>query len=112
MDEARVLADRVAVLCRGAIVALGSPDSLIGDRGVRIRFAAVAGDDPATIAGLTGGTASLADGLLSVEVRDPTRALHALTGWALATDRTLHALEVVRPSLEDVYLELTGEVVA
>ena len=44
-----------------------------------------------------------------LETRDPTRLLHELTTWALAADVELGALEVSRPSLEDVYLALTGE---
>ena len=40
---------------------------------------------------------------------DPTRALHELTGEALAEGRTLEHLEVRRPTLEDVYLELVDE---
>ena len=39
----------------------------------------------------------------------PTEALHALTGWALEQRVELEGLEVRRPSLEDVYLELTAE---
>jgi ABC-2 type transport system ATP-binding protein len=41
-------------------------------------------------------------------VDDPTEALHRLTGWALERGATLEGLEVDRPSLEDVYLDLTG----
>jgi hypothetical protein len=41
-------------------------------------------------------------------VTEPTRALHVLTGWALDRGEELDALTVTRPSLEDVYLRLTG----
>lgn len=41
-------------------------------------------------------------------VDDPVRVLHSLTGWALDHDVDLEGLEVIRPSLEDVYLALTG----
>ena len=107
MDEARVLADRVAVLRRGAVVALGSPASLIGDRGVQVRFAVAAGTAPSTIAAIAGAETRITNGVASVEVAEPTRALAALTSWALADGRVLEGLEVVRPTLEDVYLELT-----
>ena len=40
---------------------------------------------------------------------DPTSLLHELTGQALARGQRLHKLSVTRPSLEEVYLELTGE---
>ena len=44
-----------------------------------------------------------------LETPEPTRVLHDLTTWALSADTELRALEVSRPSLEDVYLALTGE---
>jgi ABC-2 type transport system ATP-binding protein len=47
--------------------------------------------------------------MLSVEVGDPTAVLHELTGWALQHATTLPQLTVERPSLEDVYLQLTGQ---
>jgi ABC-2 type transport system ATP-binding protein len=46
---------------------------------------------------------------VEVEAASPTRALHELTSWALGKGVELDHLEVVRPSLEDVYLELTRE---
>ena len=49
------------------------------------------------------------DELVRVETTDPTRALNELTSEALADGRTLEKLEVHRPTLEDVYLELVGE---
>ncbi len=108
MDEAQYLANRVAVIAGGVIVAEGSPDSIGGrDRAaVHIRFGlpqAVALADlplPAT----TGG----GEGVL-IETKEPTRALAALTAWAVARDIELPGLTVTRPSLEDVYLELAGD---
>ena len=49
------------------------------------------------------------DGRTVLESADPVRDLHRLTGWAIDNDVTLAGLEVTRPSLEDVYLTLTGE---
>jgi len=46
--------------------------------------------------------------MLSIETTDPVATLNALTGWALEREIGLEALEVRRPSLEDVYLELTS----
>jgi ABC-2 type transport system ATP-binding protein len=108
MDEAQVLAGRVAVIARGEIVAEGSPETL-GDRhrsGTRIRFRSPprAGELPASV----GRLASTADGNVELVVDDPVRALHELTGWALDRGVELEGLEVARPTLEDVYLELTG----
>ena len=54
-----------------------------------------------------------ADGTWTIRAEDPTRPLHELTGWAIERGVAFDALEVTRPSLEDVYLEITGgEVVA
>jgi ABC-2 type transport system ATP-binding protein len=109
MDEAQHLADRVAVIVQGRIVALGSPDEL-GDREsapATIRFllpAAAAMEDLP----VDGGTATLdGDGAVSVRTHEPVVVLNRLTGWAIERKVDLEALEVSRPSLEDVYLELT-----
>jgi ABC-2 type transport system ATP-binding protein len=88
LDEAQRLADRVAVIRAGKIVSLGTPAELIGDtRKAEIRFRR--------------------DGeLIAIETDEPTRLLHELTTEALAAGRELEQLEVRRPTLEDVYLEL------
>ncbi len=108
MDEAQALADRVAVITAGQIVAAGPP-ATIGGRDTaqaRIRFAPpqgyVVGDLPfePTVDG---------DGLLTLHTDEPTELLHRLTGWALDHGLTLSRLAVDRPSLEDVYLRLTGD---
>jgi ABC-2 type transport system ATP-binding protein len=107
MDEAQYLADRAAVISAGRIVAEGSPATL-GDRnlaGARIRYRRPDGAVPPDE--LTGPTDP--DGRTVLESADPVRDLHRLTGWAIDNDVTLAGLEVTRPSLEDVYLALTGE---
>ncbi len=106
MDEAQNLADRVAVMADGLIVAEGSPDSLgsRADGGAIVAFTLPSGapsDLPSPFAG--------AGPKFEVRVDDPTRDLHALTSWATSRDVALVNLTVTRPSLEDVYLELTGE---
>ena len=91
LDEAQQLADRVAVLRDGEIVGMGTPAELIGDSGVtEIRF-------------------RREGELVRVETTDPTRALNELTTEALSNRRMLEQLEVYRPTLEDVYLDLVGE---
>jgi ABC-2 type transport system ATP-binding protein len=108
MDEAQALADRVAVIAHGEIVAEGTP-ATIGGRdiaGVRILFGL---PDGAATADLPLGAVPQEDGRFAVEVAEPTEALHRLTGWALDRGLTLPDLSVDRPSLEDVYLQLTGE---
>jgi ABC-2 type transport system ATP-binding protein len=108
MDEAQVLSSRVAVIARGEIVAEGSPTTL-GDRhrsGTRIRFRLPpgTGEAPASVGRLQPSP----DGSVEMVVPDPVRELHELTTWALDRGIELEGLEVSRPTLEDVYLELTG----
>ena len=107
MDEAQHLADRVAVIARGRIVAEGPPATL-GDRHLAksvIRFRPPpAGDLPPELASI----ATRANDELELTVTDPTRVLHELTSWAVDRGVELEGLEVSRPTLEDVYLELTG----
>jgi ABC-2 type transport system ATP-binding protein len=105
MDEAQYLADRVAVIAAGQIVAEGPP-ATIGDRELakaRIRYRLPIGTSaPPGMAGQRGP-----DGFTELTAGDVTRALHRLTGWAIEQGIELEGLEVIRPSLEDVYLELT-----
>ena len=89
LDEAQALADRVAILKDGRILAEGPPASLTA-AGSRYRVSyRIAGE---TFERITD---------------DPTTLLHELTGEALARGERLEDLSVTRPSLEDVYLELT-----
>ena len=90
LDEAEQLADRVAVLREGKIVTVGRPSELTGGRvETEIRY--------------------LRDGeSVVVHTEEPTRVLHELTTAALAEGRELEELQVRRPTLEDVYLTLTG----
>jgi ABC-2 type transport system ATP-binding protein len=107
MEEAQELADRVAVLSGGQIVAEGTP-ATIGGRDTartRIRFARPAGH---ALADLPLAAELTQDDLVTVETAEPARALHQLTGWALSRGVPLDRLTVDRPSLEDVYLRLTG----
>jgi len=92
LDEAQALADRVAIVKDGAILAEGAPGDL-GSAASRYR---VAWRDAA-------GT------LHERETAEPTALLHELTGAALARGEALLDLSVTQPSLEDVYLELTAE---
>jgi ABC-2 type transport system ATP-binding protein len=104
MDEAQELADRVAIISAGRIVAQGPPASLAGrDRGAtRITLRDPGEPLPEGLQHERVGQA------LEIVTASPTRTLHALTSWALERGIELD-LEVKRPSLEDVYLELTGE---
>ncbi len=107
MDEAQRLADRVMIIAAGRIVAAGRPDELGDreDRPARISFRVPQGE-AAQLPDL-GATAD-ANGLVAVSAADPVPVLNRLTGWALERGVTLENLEVRRPSLEDVYLEMTA----
>ncbi len=106
MDEAQYLADRVAVIVDGRIIADGPPATL-GQRDratASIRYRVPVGVlPPAELAG-----SPLADGFVELRVDDVVLALHHLTGWAITSNVDLDGLEVTRPSLEDVYLALTN----
>jgi ABC-2 type transport system ATP-binding protein len=106
MDEAQHLADRVAVIAKGEIVAEGPPDTIGGraDAAARIRFVLPAGVGLDRLP----MPAEIADGRVEVRATDEIRVLHTLTGWSLDNGVPLEGLTVERPSLEDVYLELTG----
>jgi ABC-2 type transport system ATP-binding protein len=106
MDEAQFLASRVAVIARGEIVAEGPPSTLGGrdtmQAVIRFRLAdGVQGTPPH-------GQVSTGDGTYELHVDDPTKALHELTGWAIDLGTRLDMIEVTQPTLEDVYLQLTG----
>jgi ABC-2 type transport system ATP-binding protein len=107
MDEAQYLADRVAVIAAGVIVAEGPPSTIAGrDQAMtRIRFMLPDGVAPPPIDGAQVGTSG---GAIELVAPQPTKALYELTGWALDRNVELGGLEVRRPSLEDTYLELTG----
>ena len=108
MDEAQALADRLALISAGQVVAEGTPAAIGGrDRAqARIRFER---PDGCRLADLPLDAAQAADGLVTIETAEPTGALHVLTGWALHRGVVLAGLTVDQPSLEDVYLRLTGE---
>jgi ABC-2 type transport system ATP-binding protein len=91
LDEADQLADRVAVLREGRILRIGRPSELTGGEVVtEIRYRRN-GDE------------------VVLHTHEPTRVLHELTAEAVADGRELEELQVRRPTLEDIYLELTGE---
>jgi ABC-2 type transport system ATP-binding protein len=88
LDEAEQLSDRVAVLREGRIVATGAPSELTRTPATEIRYRENGQD-------------------VVVRTEEPTRVLAELTARAVANGRELEGLEVRRPSLEEVYLELT-----
>ncbi len=93
LDEAQALCDRVAIVKDGRILAIGAPSELGVGADARARVSWRDED----------GTPQVRD------VEDPTPLVHELTQAALARGGTVRELTVTRPSLEDVYLELTAD---
>jgi ABC-2 type transport system ATP-binding protein len=99
LDEAQALADRVAIVKDGRVLAIGPPRELRthppahppGAAHYRVAYRDAEGE------------------LVEVQTDDPTRTLHELTAEALARGERLEELSVGRPTLEDVYLELTAD---
>jgi ABC-2 type transport system ATP-binding protein len=114
MDEAQTLADRVAVMRAGEIIATGPPNELGGRdaRPAEIRFELPDGwtlEQLPAVAALE----RIAEGRRVLIRTDQTiRTTAQITAWALENDLELAQFSVSQPSLEDVYLELTGEHVA
>jgi ABC-2 type transport system ATP-binding protein len=92
LEEAQTLADRVAIVKDGRVLAIGPPRELgVGAAHYRVAYRNAAGE------------------LIEHETDDPTALLHELTADALARGERLDELSVGRPTLEDVYLELTAD---
>jgi ABC-2 type transport system ATP-binding protein len=105
LEEAQALADRVAIIKAGVIVAEGPPAQLgAGPSVTQITFVPPPG---LALAELPGGPAiTVEDGIACVRTELPTRVLAELCGWAAQQGLELERLAVTRPTLEDVYLEL------
>ncbi|MBS1836307.1 MAG: ABC transporter ATP-binding protein [Actinobacteria bacterium] len=116
MDEAQALADRIAVIAGGEVVAEGTPEGLGGRDRAQTTIAATIprgtaplpafGALPTAIEQSSDGEEQL---LLHCPAADTTSVLHQLTGWALDSGVELGSLSVTRPTLEDVYLALTQD---
>jgi ABC-2 type transport system ATP-binding protein len=110
MDEAERLADRIAIIVGGRIVAQGTPKTL-GDRhlsAARIGFVLPSGTPAQRLpAQLAERSQHEADGRIVIPSQTVAADLHALSGWAVERGLELEDLDVSRPSLEDVYLSLT-----
>lgn len=108
MDEAQQLADRVAIIVDGRIVAEGPPSSLGGAQlsQTLISFSLAPGVPklPRDIA----KQVAESSGRFELSTADPEKVLHSLTGWALEKKTNLEHLSVRGGSLEEVYLELTA----
>jgi len=116
MDEAQTLADQLAVIAKGVIIAAGTPESIGGrDTGeATVRFVV---PDDVSIGELLGAqpggevkvTPEAKGQLVEIRTATPTSLLNRLTSWAVGRGDELAGLEVTRPSLEDIYLRITSE---
>ncbi len=111
MDEAQALADRVAIISAGRIVATGSPEDVGGDREARteITFRLPHGVRSSELPEPVRQLARVDAAAVSMSADDPVQLLRELTVWATERGVGLPDLQVRRPSLEDVYLELTRQ---
>jgi ABC-2 type transport system ATP-binding protein len=110
MDEAQNLADRVAVMRAGEIIALGGPEELGGRdlRPAEIRFSLPSQWSLGDLPELPGAEWSMQGDRVLVLTRDPVGASYLITSWALDRDADLGHFSISQPTLEDIYLELTG----
>jgi ABC-2 type transport system ATP-binding protein len=112
MEEAEHLADRIAVIASGRIVAEGAPATLGGrDTGASIiSFTLPSGlsaaDLPPAVAVVVTGSTG---GKVEAHATSPLPVLGALAAWAQVRGADLPDLQVIRPTLEDIYLQLTRE---
>lgn len=109
MDEAQRLADRVAIIAAGKIVAEGSPAS-IGRRGAGVtQISFVMPDGVRELPSSWKGRAAVDGSHVELRSTEPVADLHELTAWAMRDGIDLQGLNVAPPTLEDVYLELVGD---
>ena len=103
LDEAQALADRVAILVDGRIRTEGPPDSLVAGHATRITFRHPQGVELPALP----EPVEVSDGRVELRSHEPLPLVHTLTTWAVQNGVDLADFEVRRPSLEDVYLDLT-----
>ena len=107
MDEAQNLADRVAIIVNGKIVAEDAPDELAGASN-ESRIAVTLPSDAPPLPDSLGGIARMDGRGLEIVTSEPEKVLHELTGWSLEHSVHLAGLRVGGATLEDIYLELTA----
>jgi ABC-2 type transport system ATP-binding protein len=113
MDEAQHLADRVAVMRDGEIIAVGRPDELGGRdlRPAEIRFELPASWSLGDLPDVPSVGRSLDGDRVTVLTTEPVLAAQRITNWAVDHDVALDHFSISQPTLEDIYLELTGSTV-
>ncbi|MGI8430164.1 MAG: ABC transporter ATP-binding protein [Solirubrobacteraceae bacterium] len=110
MDEAQALANRVAVMRAGEIIAVGRPEDLGGRdlRPAEIRFGLPANLSLGDLPELPEQHRSLEGDHVLVLTTEPVLAAQRITTWAIERGLDLAHFSVSQPTLEDIYLELTG----
>jgi ABC-2 type transport system ATP-binding protein len=111
LEEAGQLCDRVAILHEGRIVAMGRPEELVARSRATPRLRFTAGAEVASarllaLPGVTSCTVHECGGVLHTS--DVSQTTTALVQLLTATNNPLRDLQIQQPSLEDVFLELTG----
>jgi len=112
IEEAHALCDRIAILHRGRIAAIGTPDELVArsKSHTRIIVRTTQPPDLSTLATLSGIiTATAGDGAVTLQTRETGPAIIELARHLAATNNELLDLQVKKPSLEDIFIELTGD---
>lgn len=110
LDEAEELADRVAIIDRGQLVALGTPDELTHGEHGELAFTAVPGLDVAALgAHLGASVVEPRPGRYVVRAAATPQTIARLAVWLERVDVTLGELQAAKRSLEDVFLRLTTE---
>ena len=108
MDEAEYLADRIALIVQGKIIAEGSPKQLIGLNSatlIEFRIDKLTTGFPKAIQAIT----KTHNGLITIQTDKPENVLFELTRWAINKNIILNELSVSKPSLEDTYLKLVNQ---
>ncbi|MGW2400980.1 ABC transporter ATP-binding protein [Kitasatospora sp. NPDC001664] len=109
LEEAQQLADRVAIMDRGQLAAVGTVDEVLSGQGTRVTFPLPAGVLPAQLPTVLGESPTLDEGTVVYTVAKTAPALAALHGWADGLGVELDGIEARNASLEDVFLQLAHD---
>jgi ABC-2 type transport system ATP-binding protein len=111
MDEAEHLADRIIILRAGVIAAQGTPEELSATLGyhTEITFEPSAGLDLERLRGVLGAAVTVENSVVRCKTNRVQDDMAVLLAWAKAEQVVLYKLQAIRPSLDDVFVQLAGE---
>ncbi|MFD0259564.1 ABC transporter ATP-binding protein [Kitasatospora indigofera] len=109
LEEAQQLADRVAIMDRGRLAAVGTVQEVLSGHRTRITFPLPAGLTAAQLPTVLGESPAVEDGIVVYTAARTAPALAVLHGWAASRSVELDGIEARNASLEDVFLELAHE---